>query len=266
LTRTLPPSLAPIVAELELEQPLVVTMDDLAVLSHQAGVRSDVKLVAERLREHGWLLPTTTLGVWEFAPAAHAGPIGHGHPFLGLRAALAAKVIPGAAVCLGSALWAHGLIDRAPELMEVAVSPGTRVPSGLGRAARVVVFGSRLVAVRAKDAPVHRFATILVHLATRPTDVRSWGTVASALADLVAAADRAEIEAELVDRTESVARRLAYLVQALDPQLAVDLMPRPRGKVWFGPRGPLRRHDQRFQIADTVLPFDPATFQNDRGR
>jgi hypothetical protein len=31
-----------------------------------------------------------------------------------------------------------------------------------------------------------------------------------------------------------------------------------QGKVWFGQRGSLRRHDERWRIADTVLPFDPS--------
>ena len=262
MTRTLSPSLAPIVAELELEARLIVTMEGLTDLARAAGVRSDVKHVAERLRESGWLLPTTTIGVWEFAPGAHAGPIGHGHPFIDFLAALAARDIPGASVCLGSALWAHGLVDRPPERIEVAVAPRVSVPAGLGRAARAVTFAGRLEPVRRYDVPVHQPITILVHLATRPTDVRSWGSVEVALPALVdgvrSQGGRLALEVELAGRPESVRRRLGYLVQALDSELAEHLVPVAAGKVWFGPRGPLKRHNQRFQIADTVLPFDPA--------
>jgi len=57
--------------------------------------------------------------------------------------------------------------------------------------------------------------------------------------------------------------RLAYLVQGVAPDLADRLLPTNQGgraapKVWFGPRGPLKRHSTRFAVADTILPFDPA--------
>ena len=29
------------------------------------------------------------------------------------------------------------------------------------------------------------------------------------------------------------------------------------GKVWFGPRGPLRRHHAALEMADTILPMSP---------
>src|SRR5664280_2847162 len=91
MTRTIPPSLSPILTDLELDAPQVVTLAELATLATSAGVATEPKMVADRLRKLGWLLPTGTAGVWEFAPAAHAGPIGHGGQFLGLRVALAAR-------------------------------------------------------------------------------------------------------------------------------------------------------------------------------
>ena len=78
LTRTIPPSLGPVLTELELDAPQVVTLAELAALVTRTGVGTEPRVVADRLRKLGWLLPTETTGVWEFAPAAHAGPIGHG--------------------------------------------------------------------------------------------------------------------------------------------------------------------------------------------
>jgi hypothetical protein len=264
MTRTIPPSFGPILTELELEAPHVVSLAELAVLVKRAHVGTEPRVVADRLRKLGWLLPTETSGVWEFAPAAHAGPIGHGDQFLGLRAALAARPSLGAAVCLTSALAAHGLTDRAPDLLEVAVDPGSSVPQGLRRAARVVVFGANLAPDRSLGVPVHQPATVLVHLAARPVDVRGWGAIADSLPDVVDMVTLAEIDAELAGRPRSVRVRLAYLTQGVAPDLADRLVPLGEGgrrapKVWFGPRGSLRHHSSRFAVADTLLPFDPAS-------
>lgn len=53
--------------------------------------------------------------------------------------------------------------------------------------------------------------------------------------------------------------RAAYLLSGLRLDLAEQLQSASKGKVWFGPRGPLLRHDYRWQVADTLLPFDPRT-------
>ncbi|MGH8299889.1 MAG: type IV toxin-antitoxin system AbiEi family antitoxin [Steroidobacteraceae bacterium] len=264
MTRTIPSSLSPILTELELDAPQVVTLADLTALVRHAGIATEPKVVADRLRKLGWLLPTETAGVWEFAPAAHAGPIGHGDLFLGLRAALAARPSLEAAVCLASALQAHGLTDRAPDRLEVAVRKGTPIPAGLRRATRVVVFAANLAPERSRGVPVHRPPTILVHLADRPADVRGWGTIADALPELVTVITPSDVDDELASRPRSVRVRLAYLIQGVAPDLADRLVPPGEGgrsapKVWFGPRGTLKRHSARFSIADTLLPFDPAS-------
>jgi predicted transcriptional regulator of viral defense system len=262
-TRSIPPSLSPILTDLELEAPQVVTLAELAGLVERAGIGTEPRVVADRLRKLGWLLPTATAGVWEFAPAAHAGPIGHGDQFVELRAALAARPSLGAAVCLTSALAAHRLTDRAPDRLEVAVPTGGSIPQGLRRAARVVVFDAHLAPEQSLGVPVHRPATVLVHLAARPADVRGWGAIADALPELADVVAPADVDAELAGRPRSVRVRLAYLTQGVAPDLAKRLVPPEDGgrlapKVWFGPRGPLKRHSSRFSVADTVLPFDPA--------
>jgi hypothetical protein len=252
---------------LEFDAPLVVTLAELAALATRTGVGTEPRVVADRLRKLGWLLPTETAGVWEFAPAAHAGPIGHGDQFLGLRAALASRPSLDAEVCLMSALLAHGFTDRAPDRLEVAVKTRASIPEGLRRATRVVVFDSNLAPERSRGVPVHLPATILVHLAARPADVRGWGAIADALPELVDVIAPADIDAELAGRPRSVRVRLAYLTQGVAPDLADRLVPPNEGgraapKIWFGPRGGLKRHSSRFSVADTLLPFDPANLHS----
>lgn len=269
MTRGIPPSFGPLMTELELDAPKILTMADLSELVRRTGIGTEPRVVAARLRERGWLLPTGTPGVWEFAPASHAGPIGHGDLYLPLRTALAARPALDAAVCLVSAMRAHGLAERAPDRLEVAVAKGVAVPAGLRQRARVIAFDASITSQAIGGVPVHAPATILVHLAARPSDVRGWGTVADTLADLVETAQAEDIHRELAGRPRSVRVRLAYLLQAVMPGLAERLVPLEEGgrsapKVWFGPRGPLKRHSTRFSVADTLLPFDPVELRPDR--
>jgi hypothetical protein len=128
----------------------------------------------------------------------------------------------------------------------------------LRRKARVLSFDARLAPVVRKGVPIQRFETLLVHMAARPSRVRSWGAVVDWLADVVAEAEEADVLTELKGRARAVDIRLAYLVQGLWPGLAQRLGEGATSKVWFGPRRKLRRHSQRWMVADSILPFDPA--------
>jgi predicted transcriptional regulator of viral defense system len=255
-TRSLSRQLAPLVAELELRQPTLVTLRELAILAEEAGLRTPAKVVAARLRATGWLLPTGQRGVYEFAPGAHAGPYGHGDPFIGLRAALLVEHHP--VIALQSALWLHGLAERAPDRHELAVPVGTAVPTHMKRQMRVVHFSARLLPAHIDQLPVHQPATILVHLATKPGDVRGWVTFAEAFSELAARSTADDLEQELKHRPSTVRPRLAYLLGGVAPAVADCLQPtRPPSVTWFGRSRTSRRYDKRFNVADGLLPFDP---------
>lgn len=259
MNRSIPASLAPIVERLELDQPQIVTLQQLTKIGREVESRTSPALIAHRLRKRGWLLSTGLNGAWEFAPAAHAGPHSRGGPLLPVLAALALDPDLPAAVALGSAAWAHGLADRAPLRVALALIPGERVPAGLRRRAHVVHFSTRLESVQRKGVPVQRLETLLVHLATRPSHMTSWGAVADWLGDVVAEADEAKIFSELIDRPRAVRMRLAYLLEGVWPDLAERLgADSATSKVWFGPRQKLRRHSQKWHVADSLLPFDPS--------
>jgi hypothetical protein len=69
-----------------------------------------------------------------------------------------------------------------------------------------------------------------------------------------------DVLAELRDRHATVAARLGYLLQGLRPDLAGQITG-PSTKTWFGPRSRVIRHDSRWQVADTLLPFDPRNLE-----
>jgi predicted transcriptional regulator of viral defense system len=257
-TRTLSRQLALLVTELELRQPVLVSLQELAALAEEAGIRTPPKVIAARLRATGWLLTTGQRGVYEFAPGAHAGPYGHGDPFIDLRAALSAG--NHLDVALQSALWLHGLAERAPDRHELAAPPGTAVPASVKQGMRVVRFSARLPAVHIDRLPVHRTSTILAHIAARPGDVRGWAAFAEALPELAASSTADELEQELRDRPSTVRPRLAYLLSGVAPEIASSLEPStPSLVTWFGSSRTSRRYDKRFNVADSLLPFDPRT-------
>ena len=67
------------------------------------------------------------------------------------------------------------------------------------------------------------------------------------------------VQIEMQGSARAVAVRAAYLLSGLRPDLAASLAPAPGGKVYFGPRAQMLRHDSRYLVADTLLPFDPRT-------
>jgi len=268
-TRSIPPSLAPILSQLELESPEIVTLSRLREIAIQAGVRTAPAIVAGRLRNLGWLIPTSTRAVWEFAPGSHAGAFRHGDPYLELRAAQAVRPDLTMVVCLSSALAAQRLTTRMPDRLEIAIPPKQLIPSGLRQSARVVRFQARLESTEVDGVPVHQLTSILVHMADHPAHVRGWGAIAEVLPELMDQVTRADVEYELQDRSRATRVRLAYLIHGIDPILADHLVPPSDGgreapRIWFGPRGQLKRQNMRFSVADTVLPFNPSRLHADQ--
>jgi predicted transcriptional regulator of viral defense system len=258
-SRSLSKGMARIVTELELQQPTLVTIEELTELAHEVQLRTPAKVLAARLRATGWLLPTAQRGVYEFAPGSHAGPYGHGDPFIDLRASLRTGHQP-ITVALQSALWLHGLAERVPDRHEVAVPAGATVSHAIRGRMRVVRFSPRLPPAEVEQLPVHQPPTILVHLASKPSDVRGWHTFAEVLPELVSRSSIEDLDRELQKRPSTVRPRLAYLLSGVAPEAADRLQPnRPPTVTWFGASRTTRRFDNRFNIADDLLPFDPRT-------
>jgi len=259
MARSIPPSLAALVEHLELERKPTVTLEEISRIAEEQGLKTPGRIIAHRLARLGWLLPTLVRGAWEFAPAERAGAIPDADPLLPLNALLSAsrKDLP-AALALGSALWIQDLADRSPDRHEIALPYGIPIPPSLRREYRVLRHTAHLDPAHIGDLPVHRPATILVHLAARPTDVRSWSSVLDCLVARPQHSRHDEIATELRGRPKSVYVRLAYLTSGVEPELSSRLGIEPAGKVWFGPRRTLRRHDSIWNVADTVLPCHPS--------
>lgn len=256
--RAIPPSMAPILEELEMEQPGLVTSEDLAELAQRHGVRSHPRAIAARLRDLGWLLPTPRQGVWEFAPAALAGPYSRNDPLTPLKAFLSKRANARCALTFQAAAWAHGVADRFPTRPEVAAADrqlAYQLPEELAPS----VFSPNLAYQRLRDVPVLRPESVVTQMAARPAAVRSWSSAVEWLPELAELLEASRVSIELTGRPAAVRARTGYLLQRLRPDLATTIrdLGAPRSTTWFGPRASLRRHDSTWLIADTILPFDP---------
>ena len=71
---------------------------------------------------------------------------------------------------------------------------------------------------------------------------------------------------ELAGRPASVRARAGYLLQGMRPDIAdaIARLGAPTAKVRFGPRRSSIRNDERWKVADTVLPFDPKEMESVR--
>lgn len=254
--RSVPRSVAPVLAALELEQPVLVTLDQLDDLTAEIGARLPGSAAARLLRERGWLLPLRTTGVWEFAPGARAGAIGGGDPFIELRARLETRPLP-VAVAAESAAWLHGLTSRSPEPHAVGLPPGVRLPKSLN-GYRVVRWAPSDPVVDVDGLPVWSMDTLVAFMGARPDRYRDWPNVSEWLADATRRVSVDVLRSELTEQPRSAWARTSYLLflggagQAADELFASA--PRGRGPFHLGPRTRPSRYERSFEVADHVFP------------
>lgn len=119
--------------------------------------------------------------------------------------------------------------------------------------------------VAAKGTAVLAPESIVVHMAQRPSAVRSWQGVAEWLPDVAYELGTAAVLDELGGRPRSVAARTGYLLQGMRPDVAnavMEMIP-PCSKVRFG-TGSAVRNDERWRVSDSTLPFDPRKMEKVR--
>jgi len=258
MTRTISNSFAGILQELELERPLLVTSKQLSDLKRKHHVTSSVEVVAARLREKGWLLPTDRQGVWEFVPAEVAGIYSTNDPLLSFRTFHAKYPAVKCALTFQTAAWIYGDSDRIPSVVHVAVEENKYARPLKGHAI-VSCFRPKLNTHLISNMPVLARESIIVQMAAKPSSVNSWASVPEWLPGFCAELSSEGIFEELADRPIGITQRLGYLIQAIRPDIADELMEsrKPVSNAWFGDRKPTLRYDRRFLIADSLLPFDP---------
>ena len=258
MTRTISTSMSGILERLELERPTIVTSEDLSLMLQEEGIQTPARIVAARLRQKGWLLPTPRRGAWEFIPASSAGAFSSNDPLLPVKSFMAKHATASFGLTFQTAAWMHGIADRIPAHLEIAVKDGQTIRllhNGMAASA----FSPRLPYVVLKGVPILAPESLIVHMAAKPCAVRSWQSALEWLPDLAESLNASLLLEEISGRNSAIIARTGYLVQGMRPDIAdaIYIQNKPRYKTWFGPRVALIRHDNNWLIADTLLPFDP---------
>jgi hypothetical protein len=255
-TRPIPARLAPVVEELELRQPSVVTRSMLTEILAQAQASLPPEVAAERLVRLGWLLPLRKRDAWEFAPAARAGRFHAGDPWIELRALLAHDPNAPVAVAFESAIWELGHSSHQPDRPVLAHRRGWRPPPALD--VRTVSFAWHVPAKPARGLPVWTEATILVAAAERPGAQGNWGNADDWLPDTFRAVSSEELLQEADGRRISTLARLGYLAEWAGREDIADeveaLLPSRLPVTFLGPRTRRDRWMRRWHVYDGLLP------------
>ena len=257
MTRTISKSMSVILQELELENASYVDIRRLDELKNKYGIKTSAAIIASRLRQAGWLIPTKQRGVWEFAPASLAGAYSSHDPLTSIKAYIMSNPDDECYLCLQTAAWSLGLADRIPSHIEVAFREKTQksIPDDI----TVFRYTPHLNTIEAKGLRCLSPESIIVQIAEKPSIVRSWDSLMEWLPDVVYESNTENIVKELSGRKDSVVRRTGYLLQGMYPDAAdaVYDIASGRSKIRFGSRQTAIRNDEKWMISDTVLPFSP---------
>jgi len=256
-TRRLPGSLAPVLEELELRQPAVVTRAVLSEVAARAGVRLSADVVADRLVRLGWLLPLRKRNAWEFAPAARAGRIRSGDPWIELRALLEHDPSAPVAVAFESAIWELGYSSHQPTTPVLAHRRGWRPLRSLGDV-RAVTYEWRLPTWDQRGLPVWHPASVVVAAAHRPAAQGDWSNADDWLPETFRATTPDDVLTEAEGRGTSTLARLGYLAEwsgrtDIAERIAVHL-PSRLPVSFLGPRDRRTRWNKRWRVYDALLP------------
>ncbi len=256
MARTISKGLAPILERLELDRPQVVTLRDIEKICVEKSAATEPRIVAARLKNAGWLLPTGVRGTWEFAPAELAGPFPSYDPLLPVKA-LAATCQANSPLLRGqTAAWAMGLAARVPSTVEIALPTGTR--RALPDTVAACTYKTALPPVKAKGTLSLVPEAVLVQMAERPSSVRSWSSTEEWLPHVMAEMTVDATLEELRDKSTATAQRTGYLLQDQRPDIANAIFEArpPRNVAHFG-QGATLRSSAKWMVADATLPWDP---------
>ncbi len=255
--RSVPSSLAPIIEELELRQPKIVTKALLEEINAKLDIDQRPVDTAHRLQQHGWLLSLKTQDAWEFAPASRAGEIGSGDLFIELRATLSHRPNFRVAVAYESAAWLLDLARRAPERQVIAIPSSIAPPPAL-KGFRITHMLGRHKPTHIDELPVWRVETLIVLMGARPSAFRAWPTVMEWLSEAAQRVSGDTLLEELTGRTWPTWARAGYILEMggrhdLGTRIKERIEPSGGGPFYLGNRKSPGRYSKRWDVRDSVL-------------
>lgn len=257
LARVITRSVSDVVEQFELDGDVVVTVDRLADVMRELGLKGDPRPLAYELQRDGWLGKLRTRHAWEFLPGARGGSYGSGDRYIEFRAQRAIDTEWPGVLAMESAASLLGLAQRIPEQEVVALPLGEPFPKGFvgeWRYVRIEIPKAGITTtngLRAWDSE-----GLIVGIAVRPSGYKDVAGLGQWLA-----ASPYEVDAEkiirLLARTGAASRqRTAYLLRASGNAGGaghiVAAYP-PTETAWLGPRQPGGHYDPLTKVSDTVL-------------
>ncbi len=252
--RTIPKSLAAVVAELEAGQKRLINQEEIAKAAGLQPRTRETRKLVERLRAHGWIRALPVRGAYEFLPA-EAGPHPSGDRWTELRAALKRDPNLPVQVVLHSAVFMRGLADRFPVPDQVAVGRET-ISRGLGSVYNVIrTTPARLGGATLDDGiPVSTVERL-------PLEVVWWWSEAGDLrnpehwvGEALRKSDQDRLIELAVAQGPTMVARCGYLAErfgAVEIAKRLEGLPR-RGPTWIGSRSKPSRFSSRWKVYDSV--------------
>ncbi|TET29376.1 MAG: hypothetical protein E3J69_13445 [Anaerolineales bacterium] len=255
--RSVPSSLAPIIEELELRQPKLVTKAYLEDLINDRGLDLRPDDVAHRLQMQGWLLSLKTKDAWEFAPASRAGRIGSGDPFIELRATIHHRPALPVAVAYESAAWLHGFARRPPEKEVISIPANIDPPPAL-KGFRITHIQGQIDLAQIDQLPIWSVETLIVLMGERPMSYRAWPTVMEWLGEAASRVEHDLILKELSGRGLATWARTGYILEVggredLGEKIHQQMEPLKKGPFYLGPRNSPGKVYKRWDVRDSIL-------------
>lgn len=257
MARVIARSVSEVVEQLELDGDLLVTVDRLASVMAQLGLRGDPRRMAYELQRDGWLGTLRTRHAWEFLPGARGGAYGSGDRFIEFRAQRAIRPGWPGALAMESAASVLGLAQRIPEREVVALPDDAVFPkamSGQWRHVRVGIPEEGITTI--SGLPVWDREGLIVGIGVRPSGYQDVAGLGQWLSESSYEVDAARAIRLLVPMGAAARQRTAYLLLVsgnLAAAKQVIAAYPPSETAWFGPRQRNGRYDPLTKVSDTVL-------------
>lgn len=170
--RHIPRWLAAVVADFEMSERSVVTLEDVAEALGRAASASTVRKAIHDLVELGWLRPLPSRGTYEFL-VARGGPWSTGDPLVEVKGQLARRPDFRLAVIGTGAAFLRGLAERPPTRYSIAIDKAQGGSVALSSTYHVVrTTTRRLAGVPSLDGiPVSDAPRLLLDSALWPASV-----------------------------------------------------------------------------------------------
>jgi len=258
--RSLPKRLAGMVEQLELDQPRVVAMPELARIAVETGACQsiqDAPKLVYWLQELGWLGKVRTKGVWEFYPGARAGAYGSGDRFIEFRAQQAVHPDWPGVLAMESAASLLGLSQHVPNREVVALPKTSVLPKAMGGWRCVTVDLPPQGRAIHDGLPHWNLDGLVAGIAIRPSGYTDLAGLAQWLPDVGPQLDAGAIAACLRDAPAAAWQRTAYLARIAGAiPLAEELLAAhpPAIPAWFGgTRAAGAHYDPVTKVSDVSL-------------